>query len=304
MSFSLVASAILGILESPPRLDAFFMIKAGFLFLCCLCLAGCAGGVAPPLPTYGMEPTEIQTKTFRLYSLQRQNDPAGPVTIYIEGDGHAWIDKYTPSPDPTPHKGIARRLATLDPAPNVVYLARPCQYITNDPTCKTEVWTNKRYAQRNIQSMTEAVRQIAPEGRDIHLVAFSGGAVIAAQLAVKLKNVQSLRTIAGNLDTKTLAAYHGVPTFDDAPNPVDSAASLRDLPQAHWFSDRDAIVPPVISRFYLSALGAAPCAMFFPETEPTHDEGWEPIWAKALADNPLDHCRSNVPPVLFVLSPD
>ena len=50
------------------------------------------------------------------------------VNIYIEGDGRAWLNKNRPSLDPTPKNSLALKLAEIDPAPNVIYLARPCQY--------------------------------------------------------------------------------------------------------------------------------------------------------------------------------
>lgn len=47
----------------------------------------------------------------------------GPLRIYIEGDGFAWINPYTPSADPTPSETTALNLAQKDPFANVIYLA-------------------------------------------------------------------------------------------------------------------------------------------------------------------------------------
>ena len=54
--------------------------------------------------------------------------PVDEVHVYIEGDGYAWATTTDPSDDPTPINPLALRLAAVDDAPNVLYLARPCQF--------------------------------------------------------------------------------------------------------------------------------------------------------------------------------
>ncbi|MDA9667740.1 hypothetical protein N9T45_02775, partial [Candidatus Pelagibacter sp.] len=65
--------------------------------------------------------------SFTIYSLQKVNNNE-KVVVYIEGDGLSWIDRFTPSSDPTPKNPLAFKLAKLDQNQNVIYLARPCQY--------------------------------------------------------------------------------------------------------------------------------------------------------------------------------
>ena len=57
---------------------------------------------------------EVETRNFTLASRQKVTNPAAPYKIYIEGDGYAFN---------------AREPAFDDDSPNVIYLARPCQYI-------------------------------------------------------------------------------------------------------------------------------------------------------------------------------
>ena len=51
---------------------------------------------------YHLKQKVYQTKKFAIFTLQRISDPKKPLRIYIEGDGRAYIDKYTPSFNPTP----------------------------------------------------------------------------------------------------------------------------------------------------------------------------------------------------------
>ena len=65
---------------------------------------------AAPLPVHGFA---------------RLGCPGAAISVYIEGDGLAWISVSMPSPDPTPLNPVALQLAALDPGCNVVYLGRP-----------------------------------------------------------------------------------------------------------------------------------------------------------------------------------
>lgn len=71
----------------------------------------------------GFSYQEIKTKNFSLASWARIGKKGGPLRIYIEGDGFAWINPYTPSADPTPSETTALNLAQKDPFANVIYLA-------------------------------------------------------------------------------------------------------------------------------------------------------------------------------------
>lgn len=51
----------------------------------------------------------------------------GVLTIYIEGDGLAWLSRARPSDDPTPNHALGLQLALRHPDNAVAYLARPCQ---------------------------------------------------------------------------------------------------------------------------------------------------------------------------------
>ena len=70
----------------------------------------------------------IKAGDFALMTYQRFDKRLDNISIYIEGDGRAWETKYRLSEDPTPSNPVALRLAAVDPAANIAYIARPGQY--------------------------------------------------------------------------------------------------------------------------------------------------------------------------------
>ena len=102
-----------------------------------LLLAGCASFSAPESFRY----REIDTEFFRLASWQKLTDVSKPLRVYIEGDGYAFNAHGRPSSNPTPRETDFRALAFGDPHANVVYLARPCQYV-EDSRCNRFLLVN------------------------------------------------------------------------------------------------------------------------------------------------------------------
>ncbi|MSO80412.1 MAG: hypothetical protein EXQ97_01950, partial [Alphaproteobacteria bacterium] len=122
-----------------------------------LLVAGCASfdrrGTADSLnQTASLTRSLIRTDTFILTAFERTRDPAAPLVVYIEGDGLAWLSHFEPSMDPTPIHPIGLQLAATDPSPDLLYLARPCQYtpLDLDLRCNTDYWTDKRFAEEGI----------------------------------------------------------------------------------------------------------------------------------------------------------
>lgn len=128
--------------------------------------AGCSGIKVPDDFAY----KEIETRDFKLASWQKISEPDGVYKFYIEGDGHAFDSRGRPTADPTPQGTMLRELAFGDPSPNVIYLARPCQYIMS-PICAKRHWTTARFAPEVINAEYDAVRQTAG-GHEVILVGF------------------------------------------------------------------------------------------------------------------------------------
>lgn len=175
------------------------------------------------------------------------------VYIYIEGDGLAWLNRSTPSLNPTPTNPVALDLA-LKHGAGAVYLARPCQYGGADdaPCADNKWWTSGRFAPEVIDATAMAVDRIKGiyGARNVVLVGYSGGGAVAALVAARRADVAELVTVAGNLDTGAWTALHNVSPLSGSLNPADQWAALRHIPQRHFVGGADKAVPPQIAHAY------------------------------------------------------
>lgn len=257
-------------------------------------LAGCAvfdrSGVANSLAqSAGMTHSIIGTSGFALTAFVRRRDPQAPLVVYIEGDGLAWLSRSEPSPDPTPRTPVGLQLAVLDPAPNVLYLARPCQYtpFKLDRRCHQDYWTGRRFAEEVIASMNEAIDVVLRAGgHGVRLVGYSGGGAVAALIAARRGDVIDLRTVAGNLDHVALNRHHNVSPLKGSLNAADVASKLAGLPQLHLVGSRDKVVVPEVVESYAARAGDRRCIRILRAEGATHEDGWTEIWPATLRRQP------------------
>ncbi len=218
---------------------------------------------------------------FWLQTYQRISNPNLPYVFYIEGDGFAFRDRFTISDDPTPKRSMVFALATQDYRSNVVYIARPCQYVAGmDMHCNSAYWTEKRMASEVVDSINEAIKTIS-HGQPFHLVGYSGGGGIAVLIADRNKKVRSILTIAANLDPKLFNEYHHVKPMLGSLNPIDVAHSTRNVPQLHISGGKDDIVKPFITDKYVKAANS-PCVKQEILPNVSHDKGWDKAWKYIL----------------------
>jgi dienelactone hydrolase len=173
------------------------------------------------------------------------------LTVYIEGDGYAWLTPHKRSADPTPIDPLALRLALAQPVGRVAYLARPCQFIgAQQPPCAKRYWSDGRFAAELIDASQLALDQIKARAaaRRLILVGYSGGGAIAVLLAAHRSDVASLVTVAGNLDHRAWAAHHRFTRLDGSLNPADFADQVAGLKQVHFTGARDEVVPPALAQ--------------------------------------------------------
>jgi hypothetical protein len=264
-----------------------------FLFLSCFWMIGCAAVTVSKNDTAKalaasahMESHEIPAGRFLLTSYARIDHPELPTTIYIEGDGQAWLSRFEPSRDPTPTDPVALRLAVLDPAPNVIYLARPCQYtkMLDKTACNPDYWTNKRFAPEVIDAMNGALDEIKNHYHlsNFNLVGYSGGGAVAILLTAQRHDISSLRTIAGNLDSDKFTAIHEVSPLNGSLNPASVAVKIATIPQYHFIGSNDQIIPFEIYTSYRQAAGPSSCIHSKVVDEADHHQGWVQIWPKLL----------------------
>lgn len=227
----------------------------------------------------------ISTKSFTITSFYKMKNPEDPVTLYIEGDGLAWLNRNQLSLDPTPKNPMALELAILDASPNVVYLARPCQFQSRDldVLCEdSEYWSSKRFSQEVIDSMNQAISEYQAifHFSEINLVGYSGGGAVAVIIASLRNDVDSLRTVAGNLDHDAVNEYHGVSKLDGSLNPADVAEQISRIPQIHFSGTKDKTVPFSIAQSYVNKIKNLSCVQVWPVDGVGHTEGWIKNWDK------------------------
>jgi len=239
----------------------------------------------------------INTERFRIVSYQKILKQDTAVTVYLEGDGYAFVDRVTVSSNPTPINAIGLKLAITDSDDNIAYIARPCMYLdlSTESHCEASYWTTRRYSAEVIQAISQAIDAIKiTAGADkVRLVGYSGGGTIAAVLAAQRSDVLDLRTLAGNLDIEEFVRYHKVTALAGSLNPVDFAEALARIPQRHYAGSEDKVITATITGSYLNALRVFDpqlrCVERIEATAITHNTGWEDYWR--AADKSVLDCR-------------
>lgn len=168
------------------------------------------------------------------------------LTIYLEGDGLAWITGSLVSLDPTPIQPVGLALALRHPQGAAAYLARPCQYVEGSDAqgCSIEYWTSRRFAPEVVESTSQTIDLLKEQfqANQLVLVGYSGGGAVAALVAARRHDVVFLVTVAGNLDHQKWTEQHHATPLTGSLNPADAWEQLRDVPQLHFVGGKDQIV--------------------------------------------------------------
>lgn len=219
---------------------------------------------------------------FTLTTYQRITDCNLPFVFYIEGDGHL-ADGSINSNNPTPVNPMLLKLATMDKRPNVVYIARPCQYtpLEMNPKCINDYWLDKRMGQEVVNSINDVINTIN-NGQKFSLVGFSGGGGLTILIASQNSNVKDIITIAGNLDTKKFDKHHNNRGYlIHSLNPIDYAKQVNNIPQLHLSGMDDKRVPPFIAELYVKDSNSS-CVKHKVFPSITHTKGWDKVWVSIL----------------------
>ena len=242
-----------------------------FLTLAVLLLtAGCAvqnrQSLGPELAaSAGWRWEYLAAGSFDLAAAVKPGGQGGTLTVYIEGDGLAYVTRNERSMDPTPTEPVALQLALHHPGNGpVAYLARACQFPTSGRprNCRDDYWSIARYAPEVVDSAGIALDQLkaaAAPGGHLILVGFSGGGAMAALLAERRSDVVGLVTVAANLDLAQWVSVKHLTPLSASLDPADDAARLTDMPQVHFIGAEDGVVDGSVLRAFLAHLpGAVP----------------------------------------------
>ena len=205
--------------------------------------------------------------------------------IYIEGDGDAWKRRWQPSADPTPKKAQAFQLAAADHSSRVVYLGRPCQYLSEVELkdCNPSWWTGQRFSPKIIETYEQLIDQVkgAAGATQIRLIGYSGGGVLATLLAQQRSDVEQLMTVAAPLALSMWSEWHRVSPLMGSLDPLQRGGNHEVISSAmHWAGAEDRIVPPaIINRFVYRQGGVVKQIEGF-----DHQCCWTEIWPQSLKE--------------------
>jgi dienelactone hydrolase len=221
-------------------------------------LGGCAAYPAFD-PLHHLDPafalTTVQGRGFELaLVMPREQPPAGPLWVFLEGDGRPWVDGGRRiAGDPSPQNAIGFGLFASTFMARA-YLSRPCYAGHSlDAGCDPSLWTSARYGEPVVASMTAAIEAVLRQSgvRRVVLVGYSGGGTLAYLIAPHIPEVSAVVSISGNLDIDAWTRAHRFLPLTDSANPTTQTPLDRRIVQIVIQGARDTNVPPnILSAFF------------------------------------------------------
>ncbi len=223
------------------------MNKFLYIFLLlCLFFCSCAKNITVPAE---FDYREVSAGAYNLACWQKISNEKSPVHIYIEGDGNAFNGYGYPTADPTPKGTFLREIAFNDPNDNVIYLARPGQFVKDQNKNQTD-WTTGRFSKKIVDSVSLAVNEMS-KGKQVVLIGYSGGALLSGLIINENPNLNVVKwiTIAGVLNHTKWTEKLNLPPLKDS---LD-LAYLPKVKQVHLAGEKDKIVPVELTKSIVPA---------------------------------------------------
>lgn len=204
----------------------------------------------------GLERIRAESGQFpSLIYMQRptaETTQGAPLLVFIEGDGIPWRNGREPSADPTTRQPLAFELLLHSPAP-AAYVTRPCYHRLHSDKCTVEQWTGARYSEEIVASMVDTVREAQRHSgaKQVSLIGYSGGGVLAVLIAERLEHVASVVTVAANLDTDAWTEHHKYLPLSQSLNPSRSKHE-HPWPEWHLQGANDVTVPSATTTAYFA----------------------------------------------------
>ncbi|OQY11611.1 MAG: hypothetical protein B6I31_04600 [Desulfobacteraceae bacterium 4572_19] len=236
----------------------------------------------------GFKPLAFKAGGFEFSGLLKNcSNDGGLLSVYIEGDGFAWKNRYTVSNDPTPRNPITLNLALHDKNPDVFYLPRPCQFTNDcDIKCESRYWTTHRYSEEVIDAMDKAVSYAKQKtcAKTIKLIGFSGGGTVAVLIAARRDDVVKIITVSANLDHVKWTQLHKITPLYGSLNASDFAQKVQGIDQVHFVGgDDDNVSKDVITAYY-NRMSENSMTNIIVIDNFTHSCCWVDRWQQLLSD--------------------
>jgi len=267
--------------------------------LAALIVTGCAASIERAetiAARSGLARQVVEGAGFRHLVYETAAAAAGPLWIYIDGDGVPWLTEFVPARDPTPRIPVALAMLARGPRP-AAYIGRPCYFELNaDPGCEPVVWTHARFGSEVVRSMQVAIESLlvarGTGERPLVLVGFSGGGTLATLLAARMPTACALITIASPLDIEEWAAEREYSRLAGSLDPAREPALPWHIGQLHLRGRNDEVVGFANGAAYLRRNPQARLRIL---DGPRHGVEWVDEWARLLNEPktlPLATCRS------------
>lgn len=172
-------------------------------------------------------------------------------------------------------------LMARDPGPKLL-LGRPCYHgLAATPPCRPAYWTEARFAESVVDSMTAALRRLVDEGGhdSVVLIGHSGGGVLALLLAERLAEAHAVVAVASVADIDLWANHHGLAPLAASLNP-NASAPEPGIPELFLSGGRDRVTPASLIR---RAASRRPHARLRNYPGFDHACCWAEAWPEVLA---------------------
>lgn len=213
------------------------------------------------------------------YLKQGHGSTNSALHVYLEGDGTPWVRKRVAAVDPTPRIPLMLELMALDPAPSL-FLGRPCYHgLNKTKACTPDVWTDRRYSEAVVASMSAALDRLSAEYQALVLLGYSGGGTLAMLMAERLPKTETVITVAANLDTARWAELHKQQPLSGSLNPAARPPLPPRIRQMHFAGGDDDNVPPTLVHDAIAQQQGATFKVF-----PNQDHSccWRDVWPEIL----------------------
>jgi pimeloyl-ACP methyl ester carboxylesterase len=206
---------------------------------------------------------------------------SGELHVYLDGDGTPWERHRWIADDPTSRNPMILEWMKEDKGA-AVFLGRPCYHgFSQTPGCHYKYWTSHRYSETVVSSMAAALKQwlLNRPFKRIILIGYSGGGTLAMLMTRYLAGVDTVVTVAANLEVDAWSRFHGYGPLKDSldPGAVNFDSRIR---QIHLAGLKDEIVPADIIESFSHKQQNAKYMSF---AEYDHRCCWSQGWNHILA---------------------
>ena len=202
------------------------------------------------------------------------------VWVFIESDGAAFGTWPTGKPAmPSVKRSVALGLALQQTGGDVMYVARPCQFLLGEwasAKCDNpDLWTTQRFSHEAIK-LIEAVieRSVGDKKRPVTLVGHSGGGTVALAIAQRQQfPVACVITLGSPVDLKSWYGLWGAAPPATAVDPANAISAGQTAPVVFISGEHDQLVPPSAIGRWADVIRASP-RLHHIRINSTHGTGW------------------------------